>query len=62
MGAQQADAWVSGLAACPAGDGVTNLLKYSQGLPPLVSASGLGLPSVQAQGGYLTLPYVRIKT
>ena len=61
--AQQADASVSGLAACPVGDGVTNLLKYSQGLPPLVNASGPGsrLPSVQAQGGYLSLTYVRMK-
>ncbi len=47
--------------ACPAGDGVSNLMKYSQGLPPMANASLGGLPSVQTANGYLTLTYVRLK-
>ena len=59
--AQLADPAVSGALACPAGDGVTNLMKYSQGLAPLTNASAGGVPTVQRTNGYLTLTYVRLK-
>jgi hypothetical protein len=60
--AQLSDPTISGLNAMPAGDGISNLLKYAFNLNPF--ASGLGsLPaeSTMAFGGtnYLTLTYTQ---
>ena len=61
--AQLADPAFSAPDACPVGDGVSNLLKYSQGFSPLLSAYGSGgsQPTVQPLNGYLTLTYLRLK-
>ena len=61
--AQQSDPTISGALASPESDGVTNLLKYSQGLAPLTNVSGTtgGLPSVQNVNGYLSLTFIRLK-
>lgn len=48
---------VSGLLANPAGDGVTNLLKYASGLPPLVPATTQDLAWAMREGTGLTLTY-----
>ena len=42
----------------PAGDGITNLIKYALGLDPR-SVSTAGLPKVGVKGSYLTLTYTR---
>ena len=47
-------------SANPAGDGISNLLKYALGLDPLHSATA-GLPQVGQLPGYLTLTYSRPK-
>lgn len=46
------------LGANPAGDGISNLVKYALGLDPLRSAVA-GLPAVSANAGLLTLTYTR---
>ena len=60
--AEQGNAAVSGPGAAPAGDGLSNLLKYALGLPPKQSGAG-GLPrvgrvAVGAQS-FLSLTYTR---
>ena len=52
---------VSAATACPLGDGVSNLMKYSQGLSPWVNISTGGGPTMQNVNGYLTLTYIRLK-
>lgn len=47
---------VSGLMAIPAGDGITNLMKYAMSLPPLGNGS-TDLPKPVRQGDFLTLTY-----
>jgi alpha-tubulin suppressor-like RCC1 family protein len=49
---------VSGPNASPAGDGITNLMKYALALNPLVCGAG-DLPKPAVQAGYLTLTYRR---
>ena len=59
---QLADPKVSGTAACPAGDGVPNLLRYALDLSPAANAaSALPVVSVTAIDGdrYLTLKFTR---
>ena len=60
--AEQGDASVSGPRATPAGDGITNLMKYALGLAPKQSGVA-GLPQVgSVQVGaqsYLSLTYTR---
>lgn len=56
----RADPSVSGELASPAGDGITNLMKYALGLAPM--SSGLGsLPTLSSDSGYLTLTYRKSK-
>ena len=50
---------IAGPAASPAGDGVSNLLKYAFGLEPRVAVTG-GLPVVELVGGSLTLTYTKM--
>ena len=53
---------ISGANACPAGDGIANLLKYALGLSPKVPGAG-GLPTVStvtiSGQNYLLLTYTR---
>jgi hypothetical protein len=50
---------ISGPSANPAGDGVSNLLKYAFGLDPLVPVSGN--PTVMGlAGGFLTITYTKV--
>ena len=54
---------ISGLLANPAGDGITNLMKYALNLNPKTSgAGGLPQPSTTSTGGqtYLMLTYTRV--
>ncbi|MGA3171620.1 MAG: LamG-like jellyroll fold domain-containing protein [Chthoniobacteraceae bacterium] len=60
---QLANPAISGTAATPAGDGVSNLLKYALNLDPLVSGAGkLPSVSVTSVGGlnYLSLTYTEL--
>lgn len=52
-----ADPEVSGLLASPAGDGVTNMLKYAFGFPPLTPVSSADLPQPELVDGNLRLTY-----
>jgi hypothetical protein len=54
---QLANPQISGDSAEPAGDGLSNLIKYSMGLPPLVPATNVLNP--QITNGYFTLTYSR---
>jgi hypothetical protein len=47
---QVANAAVSGMAATPAGDSISNLMKYSLGLDPWTQATGVGFQVVLAEG------------
>jgi hypothetical protein len=58
--ADQANLAISGEAATPAGDGITNLMKYALGLNPWVCGS-TELPTPTRQDGYLTLTYRKSK-
>ena len=51
------DESVSGANAAPAGDGVSNLLKYAFGLLAMTPVSGDQLPQVQLLGNALVLEY-----
>jgi hypothetical protein len=55
--AELLDASVSGVNATPAGDGVSNLLKYAFGLRAMTPVSGEQLPQVQLIGNSLVLEY-----
>lgn len=57
---EQADPTMSGEQASPAGDGISNLMKYAMKLDP--KSSGVAnMPRSSAQDGYLTLTYRRNK-
>jgi alpha-tubulin suppressor-like RCC1 family protein len=57
---EQNDPSICGATATPAGDGITNLMKYALCLDP--NASGVAnMPTVAPQDGYLTLTYRRNK-
>ena len=61
--AEQANSSISGLLATPAGDGITNLMKYALNLNPKTDGvAGLPVESMTAAGGqsYLTLTYTRV--
>jgi hypothetical protein len=51
---------ITAAQAAPAGDGITNLMKYALGLAPLSDGTP-GLPFSGATNGYLTLTYRRNK-
>jgi alpha-tubulin suppressor-like RCC1 family protein len=51
---------ITAAQATPAGDGITNLMKYALGLAPLSDGTP-GLPFSGATNGYLTLTYRRNK-
>jgi hypothetical protein len=55
------DPSVAGDLADPAGDGVSNILKYALGLDPHTAASRESLPVQGLEGGLLTLTYTKIK-
>ncbi|GEM_PF-7061912 len=57
---QLADPAISGDAACPAGDGMPNLLKYALALDPHEPRAD-SLPGAAIANGYLTLAYRRYK-
>jgi hypothetical protein len=58
--AERADSAISGEQASPAGDGITNLMKYALKLAP--QSSGVGnLPTIGSDSGYLTLTYRKNK-
>ena len=50
---------IAGPSANPAGDGVSNLLKYAFGLDPRVAVT-VGMPTVEIIGGSLTLAYAKM--
>jgi alpha-N-arabinofuranosidase len=54
---QLANPQISGDSAEPAGDGLSNLIKYAMGLPPLVPATNVLNP--QILNGYLDITYSR---
>jgi zona occludens toxin (predicted ATPase) len=57
---EKADPSMSGEQASPAGDGISNLMKYAMKLDP--KSSGVAnLPRSSAQDGYLTLTYRKNK-
>jgi alpha-tubulin suppressor-like RCC1 family protein len=56
----QSDPSVSSELAIPAGDGITNLMKYALRLAPLSNGLG-GLPTLSSDSGYLTLTYRKNK-
>ena len=61
--AQQASAAVSGPMATPAGDGISNLMKYALNLNPNTpGVGGLPVESITSAGGkqYLTLTYIQV--
>jgi alpha-tubulin suppressor-like RCC1 family protein len=55
-----ADSAISGEQASPAGDGITNLMKYALALDPKVCGTG-GMPIAADRDGYLTLTYRKNK-
>ena len=55
------DPAVSGELACPAGDGITNLMKHAMALEPMACGTG-GMPTASQSEGYLTLTYRKSKT
>jgi len=58
-----ADTSISGPAATPAGDGISNLMKYALGLDPWTDGvSGLPVGSIltSGSGSYLTLTYTQV--
>ena len=55
---QLANPAVTGPTANPAGDGMSNVMKYALGLDPTVPNAAAGAPVVGASGGALTLTYV----
>ena len=56
--ANASNAAISGSAANPSGDGITNLLKYAIGLDPTVPGVG-GLPVTTVAGGHLKMQFQR---
>jgi len=58
--AELEDPSISGEQATPAGDGVTNLMKYALALAPKVSGVG-DLPTADVSEGYITLTYRKNK-
>lgn len=58
FGANATNAAVSGDLACPAGDGIANLLKYELHLEPMLNGRG-GMPTVSQVGGNLVLTFKR---
>jgi len=61
--AQMANSAISGDNACPAGDGIPNLMKYALHLDPFTNgAGGLPVEGVTAIGGneYVTLSYTEV--
>ena len=59
FGGNAANPLIAGPSASPAGDGMSNLLKYAFGLDPYVVAGG-SAPVVGLSGGLLTLTYTRV--
>jgi hypothetical protein len=59
FGADAGNPLIAGSSAIPAGDGVSNLLKYAFGLEPLVPVTG-GMPVMGLSGGSLSLTYTRV--
>jgi hypothetical protein len=57
---EQSDPSISGESASPAGDGITNLMKYALHLDPKTSGVA-NLPTAALQDGYLTLTYRKNK-
>jgi hypothetical protein len=55
---QLVDLSVSGDLACPAGDGICNLLKYAMGLDPF-TAVGKGPAQLSTTNGYLTITFTQ---
>jgi hypothetical protein len=55
FGAQANVPSIAGDLATPAGDGVTNLMKYALGLSPLLPAAPSSYMTVTMENGYLTL-------
>ena len=51
---------ISGEQATPAGDGITNLMKYALALEPMTCGTA-SLPTISPQAGYLTLTYRKSK-
>ena len=58
FGANAANPLIAGPAASPAGDGMSNLLKYALGLSPLVATAGAA-PVMGLSNGALTLTYTK---
>lgn len=54
-----ADPAISGDEADPAGDGVSNLMKYALNLSPFARATAADLPGSSIEAGYLTLTFAR---
>ena len=50
-------AGIGGDSLDPAGDGVSNLMKYALGLSATTPATSVSLPIVQVQNGYLTIQF-----
>ena len=50
---------IAGNAATPAGDGVSNLMKYALGLDPHAVANSTSLPAVPTENGHLSLTFKR---
>lgn len=61
FGANAGNPLIAGASACPAGDGVCNLLKYAFGLEPLVGAAA-AVPAAEFSGGVATLTYTKVLT
>lgn len=59
FGADAGNPLIAGPLASPAGDGVSNLLKYAFGLDPLVAVTG-GMPVMGLSGGSLSLTYTKV--
>lgn len=55
--AERNDAAISSRGADPAGDGVTNIIKYAFGMNPWVPVSGADLPQAEMNDGALRLSY-----
>ena len=59
FGVNAANPLIAGSAVSPAGDGMSNLLKYALGLDPHVAAAG-SAPVMGLSGGSLTLTYTKV--